>query len=123
MLKIDTMNTRNSKATCQSLGVLKCKSIIMASQGFNGYTRSFEDIMLDIEFTHSFNPMYIRKVKPGHLSSIAQQRRFAESKFLNVQRQLANAPTSKFRKRLEDDVWAWGIFASTVLPMLSFLDD
>jgi hypothetical protein len=95
----------------------------MAFQGFNGYTKSMEDIMLDIEFSHSFNPTHIRKVKPGHLSSITQQRRFAESKFISVQRQLANTPASKKREMLEDDMWAWGIFANTVLPMLSFLDD
>lgn len=86
---------------------------------FAGYQKSLADNLFDIQFSHSFNPKIIKKVKPGYLSSVHQQRKYAESKLHKVQHKLACTPTNK----LEEDEWAWRIFSQTVLPMLSFLDE
>ena len=90
---------------------------------FVGYQKSLEENLFDIEFSHSFNPMQIKKVKPGYLSSVYEQRKYAENKLQQMQQKLACTPLYKRTDMLEEEVWAWGIFSQTVLPMLSFLDE
>lgn len=98
----------------------------MSSQtvnGFDKYTRSVDDDLNSIEFSHSFSPKTIKRVRPGHLSSVSQQLKYAESKMQQVQQQYALTPIKRRTEKLEEEVWAWTIFSQTVLPMLSFLDD
>ena len=85
--------------------------------------KSVEKYMRDIAFSHSFSPKYVKKVRPGHLSSVIQQQKYAERQLCKAQNKLATAPPSWGIEQLEEDVWAWTIFSQTVLPMLSFLDD
>jgi hypothetical protein len=86
---------------------------------FVGYQKSLKENLFDIKFSQSFNPKQIKTVQPGYLSSVYQQRKYAECRFKQLQQKLANKSTDI----LEEEVWAWGIFSQTVLPMLSFLDE
>lgn len=98
----------------------------MASSSVNVFyqnSRSIEENLSIIEFSHFFNPKQFKEAKPGHLSSISQQRRYAEYRLYHVQQQLDRTPLWKRTEYLKEEVWAWEIFAQTVLPMLSFLDD
>jgi hypothetical protein len=95
----------------------------MACNSNGECNKSVEKYLSDIKFSHSFSPKCVKKVKPGHLSSVVQQQKYAERQLCKAQMKLATAPPSKRKEQLEDDVWAWGIFSQTVLPMLSFLDE
>jgi hypothetical protein len=95
----------------------------MSCNGNGEYTKSVNKYLTDIEFSHSFNPKRVKKVRPGHLSSVLEQQKYAERQLHKAQKQLASTPACRKTEKLKEEVWAWEIFSQTVLPMLSFLDD
>lgn len=95
----------------------------MASENVKSFRGCMKDDLFDIKFSHSFNPKQVKRVRPGHLSSVSQQLKYAQRRLFQVQQQLAKAPLGERIDKLEEEVWAWSIFSQTVLPMLSFLDD
>lgn len=56
-------------------------------------------------------------------SNIQEQANFASKKYGEVLHQLMNTPFCNITPKLQEDVWAWGIFTDTVLPMLKFIDE
>lgn len=71
---------------------------------------------------HGMQGMQGKQAKPGN-SSIHEQLMFAQRKYQEVLAQQNNTPKHLHSKKSEEDVWAWGMFSETVLPMLLFVDD
>lgn len=56
-------------------------------------------------------------------NSVREQLAFAQQKYQEVLSEHINTPQHLHSKKQDEDVWAWGIFSETVLPMLLFVDD
>jgi hypothetical protein len=56
-------------------------------------------------------------------NNIQEQLEFATVKYNEVLDKYMSTPCNKITKKQSDDVWAWGIFSETVLPMLKFIDE
>ena len=56
-------------------------------------------------------------------NNIQEQLDFAVGKYDEVLRKFMNTPCCNITQKLQEDVWAWGLFSETVLPMLKFIDE
>jgi hypothetical protein len=56
-------------------------------------------------------------------SNIQEQLDFAVIKYDEVVMKYMNTPCNRITSKMQEDVWAWGIFSETVLPMLKFVDE
>lgn len=63
-----------------------------------------------------------KPVKQGN-TSIREQLLFAQQKYQEVLSEHLNSPKHLHSSKSDEDVWAWGLFSETVLPMLLFVDD
>ena len=61
--------------------------------------------------------------KNGSTNSVHEQLEFAKLKYESVLQTYNSTPPHKISAKLRDDVWSWGLFSSTVLPMLTFIDE
>ena len=69
------------------------------------------------------SPKTVRKAKDDRILNVRNQLAYAQQRYKEVLHNVALTPSHKITPKIEEDVWAWGIFSETVLPMLSFLDD
>jgi hypothetical protein len=65
----------------------------------------------------------IREAKNDRLASIQSQLVYAQKKYQEVLLKVSTVPTEMLTAKDEEEVWAWGMFSETVLPMLLFIDD
>jgi hypothetical protein len=61
--------------------------------------------------------------KNGSTNSVHEQLEFAKLKYESVMRIYNSTPPHRISAKLQDDVWSWGLFSQTVLPMLTFIDE
>lgn len=56
-------------------------------------------------------------------NSIQEQCDFAALKYDKVLNNFMTTPCCNITSKMEEDIWAWGIFTETILPMLKFIDE
>lgn len=61
--------------------------------------------------------------KSTNYNNIQEQCDFAVMKYGEVLNKYMNTPCCNITSKMEEDVWAWGLFSETVLPMLTFIDE
>lgn len=61
--------------------------------------------------------------KNGSTNSVHEQLEYAKLKYESVLRIYNSTPQHRISAKLQDDVWSWGLFSQTVLPMLTFIDE
>jgi len=68
-------------------------------------------------------PRNQRKKKDVKFTNIQEQLDFSQAKYGKVVDKYMNTPCSCITKKMQDDVWSWGLFSEVVLPMLTFIDE
>ncbi len=99
----------------------------MDSTAYAGFGNSFWTMPFDTPLTASpRKPKSPRSPKRNigvKYHTVQEQLDFASVKYDEVLSKYMNTPCCNITPKMEEDVWAWGIFSETVLPMLTFIDE
>lgn len=61
--------------------------------------------------------------KDVKFTNIQEQLVFSQVKYGEIVDKYMNTPCCCITKKMQDDVWSWGLFSEVVLPMLTIIDE
>jgi len=96
---------------------------------YDGFGYMYGYVCDGSEYTGYYTPLATYPCLPKSLrkkvkyNNIQEQSDFATAKYNEVLTKYLNTPCCNITSKMQDDVWAWGVFSETVLPMLAFIDE